>query len=103
MPWVLLAWAWMLPDSEPTSQPMQSQLWEGDSYLGLSPESPHRKNPLTFIVGLQTNNNEPFPVLNYIIHSALQSGRFGTPTTNLQSNWKDKNKTEKGRGALLAL
>ena len=43
---------------------------------------------------MQTNNSEPFPVLNYIIHSALQSGRFGTPTTNLQSSWEDKNKGE---------
>ena len=48
---------------------------------------------------MQTNNSEPFPVLNCIIHSALHSGRFGTPTTNSQSSWEDKNKTkEQGFG-----
>lgn len=67
--------------------------------MGLRAEFPQRKNqcrehPLTFTVKMQTNHGEPFPVLNYIIHSTLQSGRFGTPTTNLQNSWKDKNKTK---------
>lgn len=35
-------------------------------------------------------------MFNYIIHSVLQSGRFGTPTTNLQCDWGDKNKAKKG-------
>jgi hypothetical protein len=50
---------------------------------------------MTFIVRTEANNNGPFPVLNYLIHRILQSGWFGTPTTNLQSDWGDKNKAKK--------
>lgn len=37
-------------------------------------------------------------MLNYIIHSILQSGRFGTPTTNLKSDWETKIKQIKEHG-----
>lgn len=45
--------------------------------------------PLTFIVGLQTDHNEPLPVPNYTIRRSLQTA------TGLQSPWKER--------ALLAL
>lgn len=96
--WTLCAHCLSSGEQHPAPSPQGHNLQKSSHWAFLLTHS-YLRNYLLSIPDLLlrpwTNNNEPFPVLHGIVHSILQSGQFRAPTTNLQSNWRQKYRKER--------